>query len=123
MRIVNPAIAALGLVCSGCVVAPPPAPLYAPSPVATAAPARQDCRAFEQTITVGGKAQKATGTTCQQPDGSWKVVARPSEAPPPPPTVAAYPAYPAYPYPAYYYPPYYYPPFYGNLRHGFRGRF
>ncbi|MFZ2620055.1 MAG: RT0821/Lpp0805 family surface protein [Alphaproteobacteria bacterium] len=32
------------------------------------------CREFQQTITVGGKTEKAYGTACRQPDGSWKVV-------------------------------------------------
>jgi hypothetical protein len=118
MRVVKPAVAALGLVCSGCVVAAPPPPM----PVATAAPAPQNCREFEQTIMVGGQAQKGYGTTCQQPDGSWKIVAQPGQTPPPA-TVAAYLSYPAYYYPPYYYPPYYYPPFYGRIRLGFHGRF
>ncbi|MDB5406806.1 MAG: hypothetical protein JWL84_1718 [Rhodospirillales bacterium] len=126
MRFVKPAIAALGLACSGCVVAPPPGP-----PIAMAAPpARppQNCREFQQTITVGGKPQKAYGTSCQQPDGTWKVVGQDGAAsqPPPPPPVATYPAYPPPPpvmaYPAYY-PGYYYPPFYGRVHLGFGGRF
>lgn len=76
------------------------------------------CREFQQTITVGGTPQEAYGTTCLQPDGSWKVVGAPQSAPEtqppaPPPQIAAAPAYPyyAYPYPyPYYYPPYGYPP-------------
>ena len=32
------------------------------------------CREYEQTVTVGGQSQKAYGTACRQPDGSWKVV-------------------------------------------------
>ncbi len=32
------------------------------------------CREYQQTITVGGKTQKAYGTACRQPDGSWKVI-------------------------------------------------
>jgi hypothetical protein len=120
MRFVKPAIAALGLACSGCVVSPPP--VQQPYAMAAPPPPPQNCREFEQTITVAGKPQKGYGTTCQQPDGSWKVVSQASDAPPPPPPpapVAAYPAYP-YPYPAYYYPPYY---GYGGVRLGFRGRF
>jgi len=34
----------------------------------------QYCREFQQTITVGGEKQQAYGTTCRQPDGSWKIV-------------------------------------------------
>lgn len=32
------------------------------------------CREFQQTVTVGGKTQKAYGTACRQPDGSWQIV-------------------------------------------------
>lgn len=32
------------------------------------------CREYETTVTVGGETQKAYGTACRQPDGSWKVV-------------------------------------------------
>lgn len=31
------------------------------------------CREFQQTVTVGGKAQQAFGTACRQPDGTWKI--------------------------------------------------
>ncbi|MSP67587.1 MAG: glycine zipper 2TM domain-containing protein [Alphaproteobacteria bacterium] len=34
----------------------------------------QACRNFEQTVTVEGKTERATGTACRQPDGSWRVV-------------------------------------------------
>ena len=32
------------------------------------------CREFQQTVTIGGQPQSASGTACRQPDGSWKVV-------------------------------------------------
>jgi surface antigen len=32
------------------------------------------CREYQQTITVGGRTQRAYGTACRQPDGSWKIV-------------------------------------------------
>lgn len=32
------------------------------------------CREFQQTISVGGKVEKAYGTACRQPDGTWKIV-------------------------------------------------
>ncbi|RJG50457.1 RT0821/Lpp0805 family surface protein [Motilimonas pumila] len=32
------------------------------------------CREFQQSITVGGKTEKAYGTACLQPDGAWKIV-------------------------------------------------
>lgn len=37
-------------------------------------PDGQVCREYQQTITVGGKTQKAYGTACRQSDGSWKIV-------------------------------------------------
>jgi len=32
------------------------------------------CREFQQTITVGGRTERAYGTACRQHDGSWKIV-------------------------------------------------
>lgn len=32
------------------------------------------CREFQQTITVGGKTERAYGRACRQPDGSWKIM-------------------------------------------------
>ena len=34
----------------------------------------QYCREFQQTIVVGGKTERAYGTACRQPDGSWQIV-------------------------------------------------
>lgn len=34
----------------------------------------QYCREFQQTVTVNGKTETATGTACRQTDGSWQVV-------------------------------------------------
>ena len=34
----------------------------------------QNCREYSQTISVGGKSEKAYGTACRQADGSWKIV-------------------------------------------------
>jgi surface antigen len=34
----------------------------------------QNCREFQQTVTVGGKREEAYGTACRQADGSWKIV-------------------------------------------------
>jgi surface antigen len=31
------------------------------------------CREFQQAVTVGGRTEKAFGTACRQPDGSWKI--------------------------------------------------
>jgi surface antigen len=33
------------------------------------------CREFQSEINVGGQREKGYGTACQQPDGSWKIVA------------------------------------------------
>jgi len=32
------------------------------------------CREFQQTVTIGGREERAYGVACQQPDGSWKIV-------------------------------------------------
>lgn len=32
------------------------------------------CREYQQTITVDGRQQKAFGTACQQPDGTWRII-------------------------------------------------
>jgi surface antigen len=34
----------------------------------------QDCREFEQTITVEGRTERAMGRACRQPNGTWQVV-------------------------------------------------
>jgi hypothetical protein len=116
-----------------------PAAAQSASPQAAA-----NCREFQQTITVGGETQEAYGTTCQQPDGRWKVMGAPQPGPQaaapqatapqaapapytPPPQVATAPAYPVYPYYAYSYPyPYYSYPAYSYPAYavapGFYGR-
>ena len=37
-------------------------------------PSGQYCREYQQTVTVGGSTERAYGTACRQPDGSWRVV-------------------------------------------------
>ena len=32
------------------------------------------CRDYETTVLIDGKQERATGTACRQPDGSWRVV-------------------------------------------------
>jgi len=32
------------------------------------------CREYQTTVTVGGKTEKAYGTACRKPDGSWRIV-------------------------------------------------
>lgn len=34
----------------------------------------QYCREYQTTVTIGGREEEAYGTTCRQPDGSWKIV-------------------------------------------------
>jgi surface antigen len=34
----------------------------------------QYCREYQTNVTVEGKSEKAYGTACRQPDGSWKIV-------------------------------------------------
>ena len=34
----------------------------------------ETCREYQQTITVGGRTEKAYGTACKQPNGSWKIM-------------------------------------------------
>lgn len=32
------------------------------------------CREFQQTITIDGQTERAYGTACQQPDGTWRIM-------------------------------------------------
>ncbi len=32
------------------------------------------CREYQQTVTIGGKTERAYGKACKQPDGSWKII-------------------------------------------------
>ena len=34
----------------------------------------EQCREYQQTVTIGGRTEQAYGTACRQPDGTWKVV-------------------------------------------------
>jgi hypothetical protein len=35
-----------------------------------------DCREYQSTVTIDGRPQRAFGTVCRQPDGSWRVGTR-----------------------------------------------
>ena len=35
--------------------------------------AGQNCREYQQTVTIDGKTEQAYGRACRQPDGSWKI--------------------------------------------------
>ena len=37
-------------------------------------PSGQYCREFQQTVTIGGRTERAYGTACRQIDGSWQIV-------------------------------------------------
>lgn len=43
------------------------------TPVRTYQSGGSYCREFQNNVTIGGKDEKAYGTACRQPDGSWKV--------------------------------------------------
>lgn len=32
------------------------------------------CREYQQTVTIDGQTERAYGTACQMPDGSWKII-------------------------------------------------
>ena len=51
---------------------PPPVVYTAPAP-ATVAPA-QTCREYQSTTIIDGRPPRTYGTTCLQPDGSWRIV-------------------------------------------------
>ncbi len=36
--------------------------------------AGEQCREYQQTVTIDGKTEQAYGRACRQPDGSWKIV-------------------------------------------------
>lgn len=46
----------------------------APLAFAEPAEAREYCREYQKTITVGGRYESGYGTACMQPDGSWMIV-------------------------------------------------
>ena len=37
------------------------------------APSGQYCREYQETVVVGGQTERAYGTACRQPDGSWQI--------------------------------------------------
>lgn len=93
-------VVGIGIVCSGCVAAPPPQPAISQ---ATMTPSRDDpaCRDYTYRASIQGKEQNIAGHACRQADGIWKVAEGPQGQPgqvvtvyPPPPY-----AYPPSPYP------------------------
>jgi surface antigen len=43
------------------------------TPVRTYQSSGTYCREFQSNVTISGKSEKAYGTACRQPDGSWKI--------------------------------------------------
>lgn len=84
------------------------------STVSTIRPVEGNCREYTVPITVGGKEEQAYGKACQQPDGTWQIVAPsagPEGAAGAPSVAQSTIIYPAYPY--YYYDPWWGPPWWG----------
>ena len=75
----------------------------------------QNCREFTAPIRVGSVEREGYGRACEQPDGSWRIVAPAADAQQTPQHTTTYTTnyypYPYYGYPYYGYP--YYPPFFG----------
>ena len=44
------------------------------TPVRTYEQAGRYCREYNQTVSVGGRTERAYGTACRQPDGTWELV-------------------------------------------------
>lgn len=79
------AAAGIALACAGCVYVPGPYYTEYPSPAPAATSSAplasadrkalpSNCREFQQTVTIDGDDRQAFGTTCQQPDGTWRVM-------------------------------------------------
>jgi hypothetical protein len=59
---------------------PPPQQQQQPdAPVAAASPPGPppNCHEFQETVTIDGEEKQAVGKSCQQPDGSWRIVPTP----------------------------------------------
>lgn len=41
---------------------------------ASSAQAEEYCREYTKTVSIGGRAERAYGTACYKPDGSWEIV-------------------------------------------------
>ena len=99
----------LALSCTSCVVVPASSVATEPPPPhPSAPPAGGHCREYQQTVIIGGQAQQAFGTTCQQADGTWRMIdqaappARGATVTPIPPPVSSRPA--RYAAPLFYIP-------------------
>jgi hypothetical protein len=93
MRIII-SITAVGLICSGCVSAPPP-PMFSQI-ISQVAPDSPNCRDYSAQVTVDGRQQEIVGRACQQDDGTWKISEGPAGQPAQLATVYAPPPYDYY---------------------------
>ena len=84
---------------------------------------RPYCREFTQKVMIAGHPQMSYGTSCMQPDGSWKIVEDSANASIPaniPPQAIPYsPTYVAVAPPVYYEP--YYPAYYPGYARAYPG--
>jgi surface antigen len=69
------------------------------------------CREFTQTVQIDGQNVQAYGTACRQPDGTWQLISRQTEAPAQEVVIRERVVAPQY-YHSGYYPGYY--PYYGS---------
>jgi hypothetical protein len=53
---------------------PPASQPAAPAQPGTGGPSTANCRDYTTTETIDGRPQTVTGSACQQPDGSWRIV-------------------------------------------------
>lgn len=91
-------------------------------------PAFQDasgriCRAFDQTVMIGGRPQQVWGTACRRSDGWWELRSADADGPPPGPRLVPAPAaviVHAPPPVVYEYRPVYRAPPYGHVRPPYR---
>lgn len=90
------------LACSAC-VAPVPMPGVGVPFAPPAVVEEPDCRDFSTPVVVNGRAERAHGTACLQPDGSWRIKQSIANAPP-----QIYVTVP------HVYRPYYPPPYWSN---------
>lgn len=94
---------------------------------ATIAPETKQCREFQRDVTIAGKTEKAYGTACLQPDGTWKQegATRPEPAAQAQSEVARSFPYQGLPPGRYYHGHSYYPvyrPYHYRFGYGFRHR-
>jgi hypothetical protein len=88
-------VMAVALICSSCVSARPPPPLFS-QVTGQVDPNSPNCRDYSAQATVDGKQQEIVGRACQQNDGSWSIAEGPAGQPLQLVTVYAPPPYTYY---------------------------